>query len=181
MAMGQLRDAGNTFFADSTENVDIVHNRFLQKRIEIANDPSDVETRLQAQVVMKRVRIEEFFIDYDKLRKMKVTRHQFEAILSMLNFKLTKEEFNALADKYKTADGMFNYKDFCANINSAFTTYGIQKQPQAQVKPVTVDMTQPARVKTFSMSPDEEALISGVLGEMQKAIQIKRIHLTNMF
>jgi len=75
MAMGQLRDAGNTFFEGPTESLDIINNRFRQKRIEIANNPSDVETRLQAQVVMKRVRIEEFFIDYDKLRKMKVTKN----------------------------------------------------------------------------------------------------------
>lgn len=73
-AQGQLRDAGNTFFEDPTVNLDIISNRFLQKRIEISNDPNDVETRLQAAVVMKRVRIEEFFFDFDKLRKGKVFR-----------------------------------------------------------------------------------------------------------
>ena len=39
----------------------------------IANDPSDIEERLKAIVVMRRVRIEEFFRDFDKLRKGKVT------------------------------------------------------------------------------------------------------------
>ena len=80
---------------------------------------------------MKRIRIEEFFGDYDKLRKGKVHRGQFESILSVLNFHLTKEEQQSLADKYRTADGMFNYKDFVATINSAFTTFGIQKVPGA--------------------------------------------------
>lgn len=77
---------------------------------------------------MKRVRIEEFFFDFDKLRRGKVTKNQFESILSMLNFNLTKEEFNQLTEKYKTpndAEYMVNYKDFSATINSAFTTYGI--------------------------------------------------------
>jgi len=46
---------------------------------------------------MKRVRIEEFFRDYDKLRKGKVTIPQFKSILSMLNFSLTEEEFDSLA------------------------------------------------------------------------------------
>ena len=52
----------------------------------------------------------------------------------MLNFNLTKEEFNELTAKYKTPDDaeyMVNYKDFCATINAAFTTYGIQKDPLA--------------------------------------------------
>lgn len=81
-------------------------------------------------VVMKRVRIEEFFHDFDKLRKGKVTKAQFQSILSMLNFRLTQEEHESLSNRYDV-DGHFNYKDFCANINSAFTTYGIQKMPLA--------------------------------------------------
>ena len=58
------------------------------------NNPLDVEKRLQSTVVMKRVRVEEFFFDFDKLRRGKVTKPQFEQILSMLNFNLTKEEFD---------------------------------------------------------------------------------------
>jgi Ca2+-binding EF-hand superfamily protein len=98
---------------------------------------------------MKRVRIEEFFFDFDKLRRGKVTKTQFESILSMLNFNFTKEEFEQMANKYKTQDPeyMINYKAFCHSINSAFTTYGIQKDPLAPVHPVTVDNTTLARRK----------------------------------
>ena len=60
-------------------------------------------------VVMKRVRIEEFFRDFDKLRKGKVTIPQFKSILSVLKFQLTEDEFDSLALKYKTEDNMFNY------------------------------------------------------------------------
>jgi len=162
-------------------NMDIISNRFLQKRIETLNNPNDVETRLQATVVMKRVRIEEFFLDFDKLRKGRVTKNQFTSILSMLNFNLTNEEFRSLSDRYETNDGHFNYKDFCANINSAFTTYGIQKAPMTQVKPVTTDQTIPARRKYLQMTPEEQQQIQNVLGEYQQAIQIKRIHLKQMF
>ena len=98
---GERRDAGNTFFKDSTLGLDVISNRFMQQRIETSNDPSDVENRLQAAVVMKRVRIEEFFQDFDKLRKGRVTKRQFESIMSMLNFYLTKEELNFLSDRYK--------------------------------------------------------------------------------
>lgn len=82
-----------------------------------------MELRLQAAVVMKRVRIEEFFRDFDKLRKGKVTIPQFKQILSMLNFNFTEEEFESLVQKYRTQDpeGTFNYFAFCDFINSAFT------------------------------------------------------------
>ena len=72
---------------------------------------------------MKRVRIEEFFRDFDKLRKGKVTIPQFKQVLSILNFNLTEQEFDSLADRYRTSDpeGTFNYFAFCKYINSAFT------------------------------------------------------------
>lgn len=49
---------------------------------------------------MKRVRIEEFFRDFDKLRKGKVTVPQFRTVLSMMNFALTEAEFQSLAQRY---------------------------------------------------------------------------------
>ena len=72
---------------------------------------------------MKRVRIEEFFRDFDKLRKGKVTINQFKSILTMMNFNLNEAEFESLSGKYRTndPDHMFNYNSFCLTINLAFT------------------------------------------------------------
>jgi Ca2+-binding EF-hand superfamily protein len=70
---------------------------------------------------MKRVRIEEFFRDFDKLRKGKVTVPQFKSILSMMKFQLTEDEFDSIAEKYRTHDNFFNYVGFCHTINLAFT------------------------------------------------------------
>ena len=133
---------------------------------------------------MKRVRIEEFFFDFDKLRRGKVTKNQFEQILSMLNFNLTAEEFNFLCARYKTttdAEYMVNYKAFCASINAAFTTYGIQHDPQAKVAPVTVGHTVPARRKYLQFTEEEQQVIAGILAEYREAVRIKRIHLKPMF
>ena len=134
-------------------------------------------------VVMKRIRIEEFFLDFDKLRRGKVTKNQFQSILSMLNFSLSFDELDSLAAKYKTADPeyMFNYKAFCANINAAFTSYGIQKSPLTEVAPVTVENTVPARRKYLDVTPEEASALDMILGEYRKAVQIKRIHLKPMF
>ncbi len=124
----------------------------------IANDPSDVEQRLQAMVVMKRVRVEEFFRDFDKLRKGKVTIPQFKQILSMMNFNLTEEEFNSLADRYRTQDpeGTFNYFAFCGSVNAAFTKKGIDKDPTHAVKPITSGDTLLARRKYLEGMSEEE-------------------------
>jgi Ca2+-binding EF-hand superfamily protein len=87
------------------------------------NNPEDVEDRIRSMVVMKRIRIEEFFRDFDKLRKGRITRSELKRILSILNFTFEETEFDALCDKYKTNDAevFFNYMAFTASINKAFT------------------------------------------------------------
>lgn len=98
---------------------------------------------------MKRVRIEQFFQDFDKLRKGHVTKNQFNSILSQLNFNFTKEEYESLAAKYETSDPekFFNYVAFSASINKAFTTTGIDKAPTVRVPAVTQNDTLLARRK----------------------------------
>lgn len=145
----------STFYNESTKFINVMANRFSQKAVNIANDPSDVEERLRAIVVMRRVRIEEFFKDFDKLRKGKVTPNQFKSILSAQKFDLTEEEYLSLIEKYMTEDKMFNYFDFCHNINSAFTTKGIDKNPTIQVKKVTPNDTFLARRKYLEMSEED--------------------------
>jgi len=132
---------------------------------------------------MKRVRIEEFFFDYDKLRRGKVTKSQFESILSMLNFSLSKQEFDSLSAKYKSDDPeyLIRYKDFCLAINTAFTKYGIQQDPLVRVPPVTVENTVPARRKYLDFEEGEMATLESILNEYRRAIQIRRILLKPMF
>ena len=145
-ASGTAAQSASYFFPGSTKDINVLENRYLQAAVHIANDPNDVEQRLQALVVMKRVRIEEFFRDFDKLRKGKVTVPQFRTVLSMLNFPLTEAEFASLAQRYNI-DGHFAYAKFCATINLAFTLKGIDKNPVASVKPVTREDTVAARRK----------------------------------
>ena len=73
----------------------------------------------------------------------------------MLNFNLTGSEYDSLYATYRTPDGKFNYVAFCASINSAFTSYGIQKDPTKRVAAVTVDNTIHARRKYLDMSQEE--------------------------
>jgi len=146
----------STFFADKTAEVDVIANRFMQPRVDLSCDPCDIEDRIRSHVVMKRIRIEEFFHDFDKLRKGRVTQNQFSSILSQLGFNLTNEEYKSLCDMYVTNDPerFFNYVQFCASINKAFTTYGIQKDPTARVAPVTQNETILARRKYLEPKAD---------------------------
>ena len=114
---------------------------------------------------MNRVRIEEFFKDFDKLRKGKVTINQFKSILSILNFSLSDVEFDSISFRYKTndPDNLFNYFDFVKNINSAFTQKGIDKDPSATVKAITKDDTLLARRKYLEMSEEDTQKVEEII------------------
>jgi hypothetical protein len=136
----------------------VLENRFSQPTVNIANDPNDVEQRLRSLVLMKRVRVSEFFKDFDKLRKGRVTKSQFKAVLSnILNFTLTEEEYQSLIDKYSCDDpNMVNYSAFVGSIDSIFTIKGIEKMPTVRVKPIEASDTNIARKKYLEFDADEQ-------------------------
>jgi len=173
----------STFHNEADPNLDVISNRFQKQRIETANDPCDVEKRLQAAIVMKRVRIEEFFRDFDKLRKGRVTKNQFKSILSMMNFTMTENEFDHLALKYETSDPekFFNYAAFTHNMNLAFTTKGIDKAPTVKVAPVTANDTILARRKYLDGNNADEMAVHQILDEYRTAVNNRRIHLKPQF
>jgi len=177
---GVHRTQKSTFFKDQTSELDVVNNRFLQSKVDVSNDPADVEDRIRSIVVMKRVRIEEFFIDFDKLRKGRVTRREFKSILSSMNFNLTDDEFDCLANKYKTNDPevFVNYVDFCKSINKAFTIAGIDKNPNVRVAPLCNNDTFLARKKYLG---NHDVEIQHLLEHFREAIKTQRMHLKPVF
>lgn len=63
----------SSFYKENTQDLDVVNNRFMQTSVRTHNNPDDVEDRIRSMVVMKRIRIEEFFRDFDKLRSGFIT------------------------------------------------------------------------------------------------------------
>ena len=96
---------------------------------------------------MKKLRIKEFFKDFDNLRKGTVSETQFRRILDMTTIALNDQEFNSLLNKYKQPNGLVNYKDFVDNIDRVFTTPGIEKDPLYKVSGVDYNTTLAARRK----------------------------------
>lgn len=59
----------NHFHRTAISKVESFHPSAQQKQASYMNVELDVEKKLQAKVAKDRVRIKEFFIDFDKLRK----------------------------------------------------------------------------------------------------------------
>lgn len=60
----------------------------------------DIEHRIQACAAKDGIRIEEFFIDFDKLRKGTCGEAAFRTCIGTLGINLTAQEVNDLIKKY---------------------------------------------------------------------------------
>jgi Ca2+-binding EF-hand superfamily protein len=107
-------------------------------------DPVD---KILAKVVEKRVRLYEFFQDFDALRKGFCTSGQVKTVFTVMNLEklLLKAEMDQLLERYTRGDGMFGYAEFCKDVDSAFTTPGLERDPLKRVTMPGASTTAPAR------------------------------------
>lgn len=69
------------------------------------------------------IRIKEFFLDFDKLRKGWVGEAAFRTCVGTLNVKLDASEIDYLINKYRVQGqpGLIQYSTFIDNINHVFS------------------------------------------------------------
>lgn len=120
------------------------------------NLEDDVEKRLQAFIAKDRIRIKEFFIDFDKLRKGWVGEAAFRTCVGTLNIQLSQPEVDALINKYKLPSGLINYADFCKNIDHVFTDAA---NPDAVIE---------NSKSSANFTDDEKATLLAVLGAIRE-------------
>lgn len=58
--------------------------------------------KTRAQIAQRRIRLDDFFTDFDRLRTGRLTADRFRRVLTLHNIVLTEEEMNALIAAYQT-------------------------------------------------------------------------------
>ena len=98
---------------DETENVELQRTRRLEAR-KAAGSPTgadskaqtssveEILSRIKAHLIRTKARLTEFFHDNDPLRRGFVPRAKFAAALDMLKIHLTKEEHDALYERFSS-------------------------------------------------------------------------------
>ncbi|XP_076448305.1 uncharacterized protein LOC143285015 [Babylonia areolata] len=137
------------------------------------------EIRTLAQT--KRIRVTEFFQDYDKLRSGFVTAAQFfRCLWQTLNLKLSPADEQALTDRYDVRrDGSINYRLFCEDINLNFNPSDLKRDPAAQKVEPREFLGTIRTVRPLTRS-SEENLVS-VLKRMQHFYAVHGINLRTTY
>jgi Ca2+-binding EF-hand superfamily protein len=95
---------------------------------------TEVEHAIRTKVQTRRMRLAEFFKDYDRLRSGCITKEQFRHTLDdYFLITLSDAEMDCLFRKYSKDDRMINYRAFCDTINVTFDPSEISNNPDNQL------------------------------------------------
>lgn len=128
-----------------------------------------LEDRLRATVFKNRIRLNEFFKDYDPLRSGFVTQSQFRRCVDILQLELTETEFKTLVDMYGDETrgvAMVGYLAFCESIDKAFTEKNLETKPLKDLFDIHPKLLETRRPNEMRM--DEKKELQNVLQRIKE-------------
>jgi len=139
---------------------------------------SAIQEKIKKQVYKERIRVNEFFRDWDHHNCGLVSEFQFRSVLPLLNLRLDQKEINIIVRFYQIKDGRIKYRDFCNAINSVFTIDHLEKMPTLQVslppKEFLVQGTNP-------LSFEDELKCQDIIARLSKLMSEKRLIMAPFF
>jgi Ca2+-binding EF-hand superfamily protein len=133
--------------------------------------------KIQSKVVERRIRLSDFFKDFDPLRKGFCTTGQLKTVLTVSNLEkeVDRNDFNHIVDVYSREDGMFCWKLFANDIDSAFSIPGLEKDPLASTKLPDATTTAPGRRNRMTLSSAQRQKINALEDKLRTRIRSRRI------
>lgn len=149
--------------------------------------------QIQRCVFIDRIRIKEFFADYDKLRTGTVTKSQFLSALNTAGLHariqpLGPQVLSEVADMYMTTRGnpavdVVDYRQFCLDVNEVFTTPGLEKMPTIEIAPEPTHLLDRTRYDVCSkrLDDEKEARLADLMEELRTQARTQRIQVKPFF
>jgi len=163
-------------------------SRERRPRAKVQSEDIDLEglmDKLRSRVLVRKVRIDQFFKEFDRLRSGYCSKAQFRSGLSIANFDLTEPELGLLEDSFghANAEDKIAWKDFTEALNLVFNQRELEKAPLTDGQLTYVPGTEslnPAYVPTKTVTQrevtdSEDARINEVLDKFAAMCQVKRI------
>ncbi|CAE8636777.1 unnamed protein product, partial [Polarella glacialis] len=152
------------------------HSEWSQSRITAVD-------KIRSKAVEKRVRLYEHFQDFDPLRKGFCTSSQVKTVFTILNLAkdIGRVDFEQLIPMYTRDDGLFCYKDFCADVDREFCVPNLERDPLAQTSMPDASSTMAARRNKVQLTHDRLAHWNLLEDKMRSKIKKDRINLLPAF
>ena len=140
----------------------------------------DILDKIKHTVKVNRIRLMEFFEDFDPLRKGTCTKAKFRTALDMANLHLRSEEFVVLEAFYSVEgeEDKVYYKDLVEEIETVFTIKGLEKEPLLRPKDyVTPDFLNPEK----RLTEEEAVFLDKTLRKLANLMRKYRVNPKSFF
>ncbi|KAL0235867.1 hypothetical protein GEMRC1_002449 [Eukaryota sp. GEM-RC1] len=137
--------------------------------------------RLRSIALKHTIRFDDVFVDFDPLRSGKVTRPQFERVVSTMGFNLKPDELTELSDSYlsdvTSLVEVVNYRHFINDLHCVFTDPNLHKDPDLNVTDVNVYK----RMEQISFERPSSSRLELLLSSIQQAVTTRRMVMKSFF
>ncbi|KAI8927203.1 hypothetical protein BC831DRAFT_187984 [Entophlyctis helioformis] len=145
---------------------------------EAKNNIQAVEEKIKKYVYKNRMRLIEFFRDYDRHNWGLVTEPQFRAGVCLAALPLESFETNVLVQHYQDYSGRVNYRRFCTSIDTVFTVNHLERDPLYNVKPPSRDWLLQG---SNELVPAEEIRCTEIIAHLRGVMKQRRLLLAPFF
>lgn len=151
--------------------------------VEWAQDELRALKKVAAKVVERRLRLDEYFRDYDPLRKGFCTKSQLRTVFAIINISsdIDPRDYAELENMYCCGSGHFRYEELCKAVNLAFGKPHLERYPLEVVKQVDASTTAPARWNQLKLSPGSRLKFTVLEDKVRTWITNERMELRPYF
>mmetsp|Transcript_42091 Transcript_42091/g.51058 ORF Transcript_42091/g.51058 Transcript_42091/m.51058 type:complete len:230 (-) Transcript_42091:373-1062(-) len=145
---------------------------------------TEILQKVKTAVYKNRIRIKEFFSDFDKLRCGNVSQSQFKSGLSMAGLVLSAEEMAHLVNEFAVDGQRVNYRLFCEEVEDVFGKSDLEKCPTLHVpgKPDGLVNGERFTLKPGTTLPgDAESKFEKIMEDLAYETKTKRIQVKPFF
>ena len=172
--VGQGFNNSKTYFPKTqarSSNAEIVRNS--------PEDIDDVIARIRRLAKEQRIRISEFFRDFDRLRSGFITGAQFRIGLTMAKVQVSQSEFQLLTQVYKAPKegDHVKWREFSDRVDEVFTVKGLEKNIDLEVGEARTDTFYGRRQAT----QEERATVQNVVDNFREVIRKNRLDAKSFF
>jgi hypothetical protein len=154
-----------------------------QKPIDTSNiNLAELINRIRSEVLTNRVRVCEYFQDFDPLREHSIPRSQFTMGLTAMGQQtLSREESKAICDYYTHPQKPLHvqWKKFEKDIERVFTQVepDLEKTPTSHVPPLeSFLMEKPGTIDWAQATPEQAAIVDQAMDRMRSRSDQRRVH-----
>ena len=136
--------------------------------------------KIKELVKRNRIRVGEFFLDHDGLRKGTIDATKFRTTLYAQKLQLTREEYTLLEEHYRDPENptKVRYVDFNEEIEKIFTEKDLENNPTKTLGTFTVTSILEARNQ---LSAEEEAELHTTMTRLGTDVRNRRLLLKPFF